>query len=217
MHAAPSRAALLERGLRLEYLTVGWNVLEGLIAVGAGIASGSIALIAFGMDSLVEMISGIVLIGRLGAERRGGLDEASLERVERRAEILVGVAFLVLAAYVTYESVTALLEAEAPDASPVGIVLTAISIGVMLWLARVKRETGEALDSRALVADSHQTRACWQLSAAALAGLGLNAVLGWWWADPVAALVIAVVLVGEGLEAIRGEDDEGEDKRTDRS
>ena len=208
MDASSTRPALVRRGLLLEYLTVGWNIIEGLIAIGAGIASGSVALIAFGVDSFVETISGGVLIWRLRTEEHGGLDEEALDRVERRAEVLVGVAFMVLAAYVAFESVRTLLAAEAPDASPVGIVLTALSIGVMLWLAKAKRETGEALGSRALIADSKQTRACWYLSAVALAGLGLNAVLGWWWADPVAALAIAVLLVREGWEALEGEDDD---------
>jgi divalent metal cation (Fe/Co/Zn/Cd) transporter len=194
--------------LWLEYLTVGWNVLEGLIAIAAGLASGSVALIAFGIDSFVETISGLVLIWRLGAEARGGLDAEAVERVERKARLLVGVSFMFLAVYVTFESVRTLLTAEAPDASLIGIVLTAVSIVVMLWLARAKLETGQALGSRALVADSRQTRACWYLSAVALAGLGLNALLGWWWADPVAALAIAVLLVREGWEALSGEDDD---------
>ena len=202
------RPALLRRGLRLEYLTVGWNVLEGLIAIAAGMASGSVALIAFGMDSFVETISGLVLVWRLRAEQRGGLGEDEVERVERRAQLLVGGSFLLLAAYVAFESVRTLVAAEAPDASPVGIVLTLVSIAVMLWLARAKLETGRALGSRALIADSRQTRACWYLSAVALAGLGLNALLGWWWADPVAALAIAVLLVREGWEALSGEDDD---------
>ena len=205
MGAALTRAVLLRRGLNLEYLTVGWNVLEGVIAIAAGVASGSVALIAFGVDSFVETISGVVLIWRLGAERRGGLDEDALERVERRAERLVGVAFMILAGYVAFESVRTLVTNEAPQASPVGIALTAVSIVVMLWLAQAKRQTGEALGSRALIADSKQTRACWYLSAVALAGLGLNAILGWWWADPVAALAIAVLLVREGWEALGGE------------
>ena len=108
-----------------------------------------------------------------------------------------------------FDSVRSLIESERPDASPVGIVLTSLSIAVMLWLARAKHETGERLQSRALIADAHQTYACWYLSVAALAGLSLNALLGWWWADPVAALAITVLLVREGLEALRGEEDEG--------
>ena len=137
---AGSRPDLLRRGLRLEYLTVGWNIVEGLIAVGAGLAAGSIALIGFGVDSFVETVSGLVLIWRLSAEVRGRLDEEAVERVERRAEWLVGVSFLLLAAYVAFEAVRSLLGQEAPDASPVGIALTAVSIAVMLWLARAKRK-----------------------------------------------------------------------------
>jgi cation diffusion facilitator family transporter len=208
MDAPATRAALLQRGIALEWLTVGWNIAEGLIAVAAGLLSGSIALVAFGADSFVETISGVVLLWRLTAEQRGNLDAAAVERVERRAEVLVGVAFLVLAAWVAIESGRGLLGGEAPEASPVGIVLTAVSIVVMLWLAGAKRRTGEALGSRALVADSKQTRACWTLSAVTLAGLALNALLGWWWADPVAALAIAVLLVREGVEALREEEEE---------
>ena len=159
------------------------------------------------MDSFIESISGGVLIWRLREERRGATEER-IELVERRAELLVGVAFLLLAAYVTFEALRSLIGGEAPDASPVGIVLTAVSIPVMLWLAAAKRRTGEALGSRALVADSKQTRACWYLSVVALAGLVANAILGWWWADPLAALGIAVLLVREGWEAVRGEDDD---------
>jgi divalent metal cation (Fe/Co/Zn/Cd) transporter len=172
-----TRTTLLRRALRLEYLTVGWNVLEGLVAIAAGLASGSVALIGFGLDSFVETISGVVLIWRLRIERAGA-DEERVEQVERRAEWLVGIA------------------------------LTAVSLVLMLWLARAKRRVGEALGSRALVADAEQTQACWYLSAVTLGGLVANAVLGWWWADPLAALGIVVLLVREGLEAIRGEGDE---------
>ena len=204
-----TRAQLLRRGLSLEYLTVGWNVVEGLIAVGAGLAAGSIALIGFGVDSFVESISGSVLIWRLRAEAVGGAGEERIEHVERRASRLIAVSFLILAAYVAFEAVRTLIAQDRPDASPVGIALTAVSIGVMLWLARAKRDTGEALGSRALVADSHQTFACWYLSMTTLAGLALNAVLGLWWADPAAALVIAVFLVREAREAWEGDEYEG--------
>ena len=202
------RDELLVRGLRLEYVTVGWNVVEGLVAVGAGLAAGSIALIGFGFDSFVETISGAILIWRLSAEVRGKLDEEAVERVEQRAERLVGVAFLLLAAFVAFEAVRSLVNREEAQASPVGIVLTAVSIGVMLWLARAKRQTGEALGSQALIADAQQTYACWYLSVVTLAGLALNAVFGLWWADPVAALGIVFFLVREGVEALQGEPDE---------
>lgn len=206
--AGIDRSRLLDRGLRLEYLTVGWNIVEGLIAVGAGVAAGSVALIGFGVDSFVETISGAVLIWRLSAETRGTLDEESVERVEEQAERLVGVAFLVLAAYVAFEAVRSLLNQEAPLASPIGIALTALSIAVMLWLARAKQRTGEALGSRALIADAQQTYACWYLSVVTLVGLAVNAVFGLWWADPVAALGIVVLLIREGVEAFRGEGDD---------
>jgi len=202
------RSTYLRRGLRLEYLTVGWNVVEGVVAVGAGVVAGSIALIGFGADSFVETISGAVLIWRLSAEARGTLDEEAVERVEERAERLVGLAFLVLAAYVAFEAVRSLLEQEAPAASPVGIALTALSIVVMLWLARAKRATGISLGSRALIADAQQTYACWYLSVTTLVGLALNAVFGLWWADPVAALVIVCFLIREGIEALRAEEDD---------
>ncbi len=205
---AATRAQLLSRGLRLEYLTVGWNIAEGIIAVGAGAAAGSIALIGFGVDSFVETISGLVLTWRLRAEAFGGADEERIEQVEQRARRLVAVSFLILAAYVAFEAVRTLAAQDQPDASPVGIALTTVSLVVMLWLARAKRETGEALGSRALIADSHQTFACWYLSVTTLAGLVLNAAFGLWWADPVAALVIAVILLREANEAWQGEEED---------
>jgi cation diffusion facilitator family transporter len=202
-----ARAALLGRGLVLEYITVGWNIVEGVIAITAGVLAGSPALIGFGADSFIETISGGVLIWRLAGERGGRHDDEGVERIEHRAERLVGISFLLLAVYVAFEAVRALVSAEAPEASPIGIGLTALSIVVMLWLARAKRQTGEALDSRALIADAQQTYACWYLSITALAGLALNALLGWWWADPIAALGIVLFLVREGWEALNGEDD----------
>lgn len=205
---AASRPSLLRRAVRLEWLTVGWNVVEGIVAVAAGIAAGSVALIGFGVDSAVETVSGAVLVWRLSAESRGTLDEEAVERVERRAERLVGVAFLLLGAYVAVDAVLTLARGERPEASPVGIALTAVSIPMMLWLAAQKRRAGEALESRALVADSRQTAACWYLSVTTLAGLALNAALGWWWADPVAGLVIVAFLLREAVEALRGEEDD---------
>jgi len=203
------RRGLLQRGLWLEYLTVGWNLVEGVIAVGAGVLARSPALIGFGVDSFVESISGSVLIWRLRTELNGdAADSERFERIEHRAERIVGASFLLLAAYVAFEAVTTLLSRDEPDASPIGIVIAGVSLIVMLWLARAKRQTGEALASRALIADSKQTFACWYLSVTTLAGLALNALFGLWWADPVAALVICVFLVREGIDAIRGEDDD---------
>jgi len=206
--AAPARRAQLVRAVRLEYLTVGWNLVEGAIAITAALAAGSVALLGFGIDSFVESVSGSVLVWRLRSEAAGGRDAETLERVDRHAERLVGFSFLALAAYVVFDALTTLLSQERPDASPVGMALAAISIGVMLWLARAKRRTAAQLGSRALAADAEQTQACWYLSVVVLGGIGLNAVFGWWWADPVAALGVSVLLVREGREALIGETDD---------
>ncbi|MBA2631695.1 MAG: cation transporter [Chloroflexi bacterium] len=210
MTASPShaiRSALLTRGLLLEFLTVGWNLVEGVVAVVAAMASGSVALLGFGVDSFVESISGSVLIWRLGSEKRGTANDERIEAIERRAEQLVGFSFFALAAYVAFDAVTSLLSQERPEASTVGIALASVSIGVMLWLARAKRRTAADLGSRALAADAEQTQACWYLSVVVFAGVGLNALLGWWWADPVAAIGVSVILAREGWEAWAGEDD----------
>lgn len=200
-----TRGEVLGRALRLEYLTVGWNVVEGAIAVTAALAAGSVALLGFGIDSFVESASGAVLIWRLLAERRT-TDRAAVERLDRRAHQLVGVTLFLLAAYVAVDAGLALWNRERPEPSPVGIVLTVISMAVMIWLARAKRRAAAGLGSGALKADAFQTTACFWLSVITLAGIGMNAALGWWWADPAAALGMTVFLVREGAEAWRGED-----------
>jgi divalent metal cation (Fe/Co/Zn/Cd) transporter len=199
-----ARRQLLDSALRLEYLTVGWNLVEGLIATGAALAAGSIALLAFGIDSFVESASGLVLTWRLLAEQRA--HNPRVERLDRRAHQLVGISLFALAAYITFDAATSLIGRDVPKPSTVGIVLTTISIGVMLWLGWAKGRAAAALHSRAMAADAFQTTACWWLSVAALCGLGLNASFGWWWADPVAALVMAALIVREGGKAWRGED-----------
>ena len=204
--AQADRSALLNRGLLLEFMTVGWNLVEGIVAIVAAAASGSVALLGFGVDSFVESISGSVLIWRLGSEKRGNADEEAIERIERRAEQIVAVSFFALAAYVAFDATTSLLNQERPDVSVVGMALAAVSIVVMLWLARAKRRTAADLGSRALAADAEQTQACWYLSVVVLAGIGLNALFGWWWADPVAALGVSFILVREGREAWSGKD-----------
>ena len=199
------RTRLLAHGLRLEYLTVGWNVVEGFVAVAAALAAGSVALLGFGIDSFVETASGLILIWRLRAEGQA-IDQEAVERVERRAQRLVSASLVALAAYVTYDAVTTLVAGERPAASPVGLALAALSLGVMWWLARAKRRTAIALGSRAMEADAFQTTACWWLSLTVLVGVGLNTVFGFWWADPVSALVIPYFLVREGREAWQGEE-----------
>ena len=201
----PLRVALLQRALRLEYLTVGWNIVEGVVAIAAGARADSIALIAFGIDSFVECASGAVLIWRLSAEKISSTPKR-IEQLDHSARRMVGISLFLLAAYVIFDAGKALLERERSEASLPGIVLAAVSIAVMYWLAAAKRRTAALLGSSALRADASQTMACWQLSLATLAGVGLNSLFGWWWADPLAALVIAVLVVREGREAWEGRD-----------
>ena len=199
-----SRARTLAHALRLEYLTVGWNVIEGVVAIAAALAAGSVALLAFGIDSFVECASGAILIWRLRAEKTAK-DAAAIERLDRRAHQLVGWSLFALAAWVVFDASQALYTREHPEPSVVGMALLVLSMAAMHWLARAKRRAAAALKSRALEADSFQTSACFWLSIVGLAGVGLNAAFGFWWADPVAALGIAVLLVKEGREGLRGE------------
>ena len=199
------RAGTLRTALALEYLTVGWNVVEGLVAITAAGAAGSIALFGFGADSFVECASGLILVWRLLAEARG-LDAEAIERLDRRAHRLVGATLLLLAVYVAVDAGRALWERQRPSSSLVGMVLTSLSIGAMYWLARAKRRASAALGSKALEADAFQTSACFWLSLITLSGIGLNAAFGWWWADPVAALAMTWFIGKEGLEAWRGEE-----------
>lgn len=196
--AEPSAAVHLREGRRLEYLTVGWNVLEAIVSVWAGVVAGSTALIGFGIDSMIEVSSGAVLLWRL-QERDAHADREAL------ALRLVGVSFLLLAAWVGYESIESLVRREAPSVSWAGIAIAAASLIVMPWLAWRKRRVAATLGSRALESDSRQTSLCAYLSAILLGGLALNALLGWWWADPVAALVMTPIIVNEGVEALRGD------------
>lgn len=193
-----SREAETRRGRRLEYFTLGWNVAEAAIAISAGVVAGSIALVGFGADSVVESLSSFVLLWRLRSH------EADEHR-ERLALRLVGVCFLMLAAYVAFDAAHSLLRREPPEASPVGIGLAVVSLIVMPLLARAKRRVAARLDSAALAADSRQTDLCAYLSAILLGGLALNAALGWWWADPVAALIMVPIILREGTQALRGE------------
>lgn len=195
-----ARASHVRRGRLLEYLTIGWNSLEGLIAIASGLYAGSIALVGFGVDSVIEVSSGAAVLWRLHLD-----SPEQRERAEQVALKLVGVSFLALAAYVAFDAVKSLYYREVPEASYVGIALAAISLAVMPLLARAKRRVAAEINSRALRADSRQTDICAYLSAILLGGLLLNALLGWWWADPVAALVMVPIIVKEGVGALRGE------------
>jgi divalent metal cation (Fe/Co/Zn/Cd) transporter len=185
------------RALRLEYLTIGWNIVEAVVALAAGVAAGSIALVGFGLDSVVEVFAASVVVWQL----RGTLTPAR----DRTALRLIAVSFFVLAAYVTVEAGRDLLVGADAAESPLGILMAALSLVVMRWLAGTKRRTGEEMHSHTLVADAAETALCAHLSAILLGGLVLNATLGWGWADSVAALGIAVLALREGREAWRGD------------
>lgn len=191
------RRQLGRRAQLLAALSVSYNVIEAVIAIGAGTVAGSIALVGFGLDSIVEVSSGLIILWQF----RHPMPESR----ERRALKLMALSFFALAAYVTVESARALFSGHEPDASPVGIALAAASLLVMPFLSWAQRRTGRSLGSNAVVADSTQTLLCTYLSGVLLAGLLLNATLGWSWADPIAGLIIAAVAVREGHEAWRGE------------
>jgi divalent metal cation (Fe/Co/Zn/Cd) transporter len=193
------RQKLVRRAKLLAWAGVGWHGVEATIAVAAGLAASSIALIGFGADSLIESAAGIILLWRLAAAR------ASSEDAERRAQKLIAVSFYVIAAYVGFEAVRSLLAGERPDASWVGIGLAAITLMTMPPLAIAKARIGERLGSSATKSEGQQNMLCAYLSAALLVGLGANALFGLWWADPVTALLIAGVAVREGRESWRGE------------
>lgn len=194
------RSSLIRRAKLLEYFTIGWNLVEGIIAVASGIVAGSPSLVGFGFDSFIESTSGATLLWRLRVD-----DEETRERREHIALRLVGVCFLLLAGYVTYDSITTLVWRELPERSLIGIAILVVSLIVMPILARSKRSVAHQIKSRALEADSRQTDLCVYLSAISLGGLALNALFGWWWADPVAALVMVSIIVKEGIGALRGE------------
>jgi len=183
---------------RLEYLTIGWNLIEAGVALGAGIIAGSIALIGFGVDTLIEILSSLILLWRL-------LSIHPDEQRERISLKLVGVGFLLLAAYVGYEAVSSLALKKPPEASFAGIAVAILALVVMPLLARAKRRAAGRLNSAALSADAGQSSLCAYLSAILLGGLALNAAFSWWWADPVAALIMLPIIIKEGLEALRGE------------
>jgi divalent metal cation (Fe/Co/Zn/Cd) transporter len=189
------RSAAIRRGRRLQYFTVAWNSLEGLIALVAGFIASSVALVGFGFDSVIEVTSAAAMLWRLYREG---------EQSERLALRIVGVCFLALAAYIAYDSLASLLADRAPERSIPGIVLAVLSLIVMPILARAKRRVAANLGSAAMNADARQTDFCTYLSAILLGGLLLNALWGWWWADPLAAIVMIPIIAREGWQALRG-------------
>jgi divalent metal cation (Fe/Co/Zn/Cd) transporter len=200
LEAALDRQAVAKRGTRLSYFTIAWNSLEGLIAVLAGAVAGSISLVGFGIDSFIEVISGATLLWRMSVDA----DVQSRGRNEKLSLRIVGICFLFLAVYVAYESCFDLITMKAPKQSIAGIILACISLIVMPMLSRAKRNVGYQLGSAAMNADARQTDFCAYLSAILLGGLLLNALFGWRWADPAAALIMVPIIAKEGFDAIRG-------------
>lgn len=200
MNQAPgTREDRIKHGRRLEYFTIFYNCLEGIISIVAGLIAGSVSLIGFGLDSAIEVTSGAALLWRLSYDA----DPAQRESAERSTLRIVGVCFIALAAYILYDSGLTLFRREPPERSIPGIILAAVSVVIMPILARSKRRVAAAINSAALRADSRQTDFCTYLSAILLCGLLLNAMFGWWWADPAAALLMAPIIANEGREALK--------------
>jgi len=194
------RAKAAERGRKLEYFTITWNALEGVLAIGLGAIAGSIYLVGFGLDSFIEVMSGAALLWRMSVDA----DVERRELNERRALRIVGICFLLLAAYISYESGADLMFKRVPEHSLLGIILACVSLVVMPILSRAKRKVSRDLNSVAMLADSRQTDFCAYLSTILVVGLVLNALLNFWWADPVAALSMVPLIAKEGIEALRG-------------
>jgi divalent metal cation (Fe/Co/Zn/Cd) transporter len=196
---ALNRPAIAQRGKRLEYFTIAWNTLEGLVAVVAGLMAGSISLVGFGIDSFIEVTSGGALLWRMSVDA----DVHRRERNEKLALRIVGACFMALAVYVSYESITDLIQRNQPESSLPGIILAIVSLVVMPLLSRAKRRVGNELASAAMHADAKQTEFCTYLSAILLAGLLLNSLFGLWWADPVAALIMVPIIAKEGYNGLQ--------------
>jgi divalent metal cation (Fe/Co/Zn/Cd) transporter len=195
------RRSIALRGRRIEYFTIVWNTIEGIIAVSAGAVAGSISLMGFGIDSFIEVISAGTLLWRMAVDA----DIESRERNERLSLRIVGGCFVVLAAYISFESISDLAKKSAPEHSIPGIVLACVSLIVMPLLSRSKRRIGAQLGSRAMKADAKQTDFCIYLSSILLVGLVANSTLGWWWADQVSGLVMVPIIAKEGWQSLRGD------------
>jgi divalent metal cation (Fe/Co/Zn/Cd) transporter len=193
------RAASVRLGRRLDYMTIGWNSLEGLAAVGLGVIASSVAMVGFGLDSAIEVTSGAALLWRLGHD-----SSQEREQAERVTLKIVGWCFVALTVYVAYDSLASLIRHQPPERSIPGIALAAASLIIMPLLARAKRRVARQIGSAALTADAKQTELCIYLSAILMGGLVLNALLGWWWADPVSGLLMTPIIGREGLLALRG-------------
>ncbi len=199
--SAGARPAALRRARVLNRITIGWNVLEGIVALAAGVVAGSVSLIAFGLDSGIEVSASAILAWRLHREHRGGC----MADDDRRATRAIALSFGALAAYVWFQAVRDLVAGSRPEVSVVGLVLVSVSLVLMPFLARAKRRLAPLLGSRAAVSEANQTMLCALLSGVVLVGLGLNALAGWWWADPVTGIVVGAIALGEAVHAWRAE------------
>jgi divalent metal cation (Fe/Co/Zn/Cd) transporter len=198
------RGTLVRRGLLLNYATIGYNTVEAVVSLIAGLLAGSVALLGFGIDSVIEVTASGAAQWRL----RSDAEPVHRERVERISVRLIGACFLGLAAYVTIDAGKSLWLRERPSRTIVGVVILALSVLVMPLLARAKRDVADKMQSGALRAEAKQTSLCAYLSFIALAGVALNAAFGWWWADPVAALAMVPIIVIEGIAGVRGNADD---------
>lgn len=196
-----AREGLVRRGITLEIFTLAWMTIEAAVAVTAGIAAGSVALLAFGIDSVIEFIAAFTVLRTFRAEQAGRTGRGR----EQHALRVIGVTFFALAAYIVADAGYTLIAESKPESSAAGVAVTAAALVVMPSLAVLKRRIGNALGSRMLVADAAESRFCAYLSATVLIGLVLNAAFGWWWADPVAALAVVPLVIKEGLEALEGD------------
>jgi divalent metal cation (Fe/Co/Zn/Cd) transporter len=199
-HIKEHRAKHVEAGIGIEYLSIGWTTIEAVVGISAGLIAGSVALVGFGLDSVIEIASSAILLWRLKTDA----NHETRERNEALALKGVGWCFIALAAYVGFDAVKALVMHEVPDQSFIGMALAIAAVIVMPLLARAKRRAAAKLQSAALNADSRQSAICAYLSAILMGGLTLNALFHWWWADPLAALVMVPIIVKEGLQALRG-------------
>lgn len=198
--APEHRATHVRTGIGIEYLSIGWTTIEAIVGISAGLLAGSVALVGFGLDSVIEVASSAILLWRLKTDA----NEQTRERNEARALRGVGWCFLALAAYVSFDAVKALVRHELPERTYVGISLAVAAVIIMPLLAQAKRKAAAKLQSAALKADSVQSAICGYLSAILLAGLALNLAFHWWWADPLAALIMVPIIVKEGIQALRG-------------
>jgi divalent metal cation (Fe/Co/Zn/Cd) transporter len=196
-----NRVLVVSSGKKVEYFTIGWHLLEGAISLAAGIAAGSLSLVGFGVDSLVELASGMAVLWRMNVDH----NIHHRERNEKLALKLVGWSFIALALYLVVESIVSFVEKKAPEHSAVGIAIAALSLIVMPILSHAKRRIGATLDSAAMCADAKQADFCAYLAAILLAGLLLNYLFSWWWADPIAAIAMALIIGNEGINASTGQ------------